>query len=148
MATPSISPDTTLQLKRTFEAPRERVYRAWTDPEEMKNWAAPSEDYEVAAVVDLRVGGKYRIQMTHRDGAVHTAHGEYREVSPPEKLVFFQPTHAAAPAFGVLAAAFGVGESLVREDKLGGRTQVPKLNRNQSVLGEARPGVMDVVFAP
>ena len=36
MATPSISPDTTLQLKRTFQAPRERVYRAWTDPEEMK----------------------------------------------------------------------------------------------------------------
>ncbi len=88
MATPSISPDTTLQLKRTFQAPRERVYRAWTDPEEMKNWAAPSEDYEVAAEVDLRVGGKYRIQMTHRDGAVHTAYGEYREVSAPEKLVY------------------------------------------------------------
>ncbi len=88
MATPSISPDTTLQLKRTFQAPRERVYRAWTDPEEMKSWAAPSEDYEVAAEVDLRVGGKYRIQMTHRDGAVHTAYGEYEVVSAPEKLVY------------------------------------------------------------
>ena len=38
--------------------------------------------------VDLRVGGKYRIQMKHTDGSIHTAVGEYREISEPEKLVY------------------------------------------------------------
>jgi len=85
-ASPSI--ETTLRLRRTFQAPREKVFRAWTDPDQMKHWCAPSADYETAAEVDLRVGGKYRIQMMHKNGASHTAFGEYQEVIEPEKLVY------------------------------------------------------------
>jgi uncharacterized protein YndB with AHSA1/START domain len=54
----------------------------------MKQWCAPSEEYETQAEIDLRVGGKYRIQMTHSSGSVHTAIGEYREVEAPAKLVY------------------------------------------------------------
>jgi uncharacterized protein YndB with AHSA1/START domain len=54
----------------------------------MKHWSAPSDDFEVTAEADLRVGGKYRIQMKHKGGNVHVAFGEYREVKPPEKLVY------------------------------------------------------------
>jgi len=88
MASASPSIETTLQLRRTFQAPREKVFRAWTDQDQMKHWCAPSADYETTAEVDLRVGGKYRIQMKHKDGATHTAFGEYQEVSEPEKLVY------------------------------------------------------------
>ena len=88
MASASPRIETTLQLRRTFQAPREKVFRAWTDPDQMKHWCAPSADYETDAEVDLRVGGKYRIQMKHKDGATHTAVGEYREVTEPEKLVY------------------------------------------------------------
>jgi uncharacterized protein YndB with AHSA1/START domain len=88
MATPSISPTTSLQLKRTFQAERQRVFQAWTDPQQMRDWSAPTGDYEVTAAVDLRVGGKYRIQMKHKNGNVSVAHGEYREVQPPERLVY------------------------------------------------------------
>jgi uncharacterized protein YndB with AHSA1/START domain len=88
MATPSTSPATALQLKRTFKAARQRVFEAWTEPEQMKHWSAPSQDYEITAVTDLRVGGKYRIQMTHKNGNVSVAYGEYREVRPPERLVY------------------------------------------------------------
>ncbi len=88
MATASPSLDTTLEIKRTFQASREKVFQAWTDPEKLNRWFAPSDDYEVSAECDPRPGGNYRVQMTHKDGNIHTVVGEYREVNPPEKLVF------------------------------------------------------------
>ena len=79
----------TLALKRLIKAPRERVFEAWTDPEELKKWFGPDEDIVVPGVkVDLRVGGKYRIQMKKPDGEFHTAVGTYREIKPPERLAF------------------------------------------------------------
>ena len=67
MATAQPHADTvnTLEVRRTFKAPREKVFRAWTRPEEMKHWCAPSAEYETQAEVDLRVGGSYRIEMKH-----------------------------------------------------------------------------------
>ena len=80
---------TTLQLKRTYQATREKVFKAWTDPEALKQWFGPTDDFTTPiAEVDLRVGGKYRIQMKDPSGATHTAVGAYREVKVPEKLVF------------------------------------------------------------
>src|SRR6266852_2787555 len=81
--------DLTLEIKRLIKAPRERVFEAWTDPEQLKKWFGPDDDMVVPlAKVDLRVGGKYRIQMKRPDGEFHTAVGTYREVNPPERLVF------------------------------------------------------------
>lgn len=78
----------TLRLRRTFAAPRERVFRAWTTPEEMKQWKAPGELTTPVAEVDLRPGGKYRIHMRAPDGALHRLVGVYRVVEPPAKLVY------------------------------------------------------------
>jgi uncharacterized protein YndB with AHSA1/START domain len=78
----------TLQLRRTFHAPRERVFRAWTSAEELKRWHAPPSHTTSLAEIDLRVGGKYRIHMRAPDGAEHRAVGVYREIDPPKKLVF------------------------------------------------------------
>jgi len=79
----------TLRLRRTFAAPRERVFRAWTVPEEMKQWTAPGDMTTPVAEVDLRPGGRYRIHMQAPDGAVtHRLVGVYRLVDPPKKLVY------------------------------------------------------------
>jgi len=53
-----------LQIRRTFPASRERVFRAWTTPEEIKRWKAPGDRTSPVVEVDLRVGGKYRIQWS------------------------------------------------------------------------------------
>jgi len=89
MATTTQTSTTTLQISRTFQANREKVFQAWTTAEALKQWFGPTDDFTIPlAEVDLRVGGKYRIQMKAPDGELHTVGGVYREVAPPEKLVF------------------------------------------------------------
>lgn len=89
MAKAQTSPETTLQLKRTFAAPRDRVFRAWTDANILAQWFAPSPEYTaVVPEFEFRVGGRYRFEMRHRGGNVHRVTGVYREIDAPAKLVF------------------------------------------------------------
>ncbi len=89
MATKTDASTTTLHLSRTFTAPREKVFQAWTQPEALKRWYAPADDFATpVAEVDLRVGGRYRIEMKDPQGKSHVVTGVYREITPPEKLVF------------------------------------------------------------
>ncbi|MGH9585903.1 MAG: SRPBCC family protein [Acidobacteriaceae bacterium] len=77
-----------LIVNRTFNAPRERVFRAWTVAEELDRWFLPTPGAKVKSSLDARVGGAYRIELTAPDGHVHIATGVYREVQPPARLVF------------------------------------------------------------
>jgi uncharacterized protein YndB with AHSA1/START domain len=80
-----------LQLTRVFDAPRELVFQAWTDAHQFKQWfgAAACDGASLqSAKVDARVGGKYRLQVQKDDGEFYTTVGTYREVKPPERLVF------------------------------------------------------------
>jgi uncharacterized protein YndB with AHSA1/START domain len=79
-----------LLVKRTFKAPVERVYAAWTDAEQMKRWFAPGAMSVPTAVADARPGGRYRVQMSEggSDCEFHTTGGIYREAIPNERLVF------------------------------------------------------------
>ena len=89
MAKEQLSPETTLKVRRTFPAPRARVFRAWTDPKELALWFAPSVEYSTKVPeLDLKVGGKYRVEMHHKGGNINRVGGTYREINPPEKLVF------------------------------------------------------------
>lgn len=76
-----------LEIRRTFPASRERVFRAWTRPEELNRWSAP-RDAVATTEVDLRVGGRYRIVMRGPDGTTYIVGGVYREVDPPSRLVY------------------------------------------------------------
>jgi uncharacterized protein YndB with AHSA1/START domain len=81
--------DATLILKRTLNATPERAFKAWTSPEHIQQWMRPEPGMVVPlARMDLRVGGKFRIQMKNPDGEYFTAVGEFREVKPPERLVY------------------------------------------------------------
>ena len=80
--------DATLIVRRMLNAPPERAFKAWTSPEHIKQWMRPDPGMVVPlASMDLRVGGKYRIQMKMPDGEFFTAVGEFREVKAPERLV-------------------------------------------------------------
>ena len=80
-----------LTITRTFDAPRERVWSAWTDPEAIEQWLCPEEFSVEFAEGDLRPGGRWRSGMRSPDGDAFVVCGEYREIVPPERLVF---THA------------------------------------------------------
>jgi uncharacterized protein YndB with AHSA1/START domain len=83
------SADTELELVlvREFAAPRELVFACWTEPARMALWHAP-EGFDVTAEqVDVREGGHYRVRMVDADGVTYGLHGEYREVTPPARLV-------------------------------------------------------------
>lgn len=87
VATPSTTH--TLELRRTLAAPPERVYRAWTEPEVMARWFSPTTDHTVTIHrLEPHVGGGYRLVFRHKDGALHTAIGTYRELVPGARLRF------------------------------------------------------------
>ncbi|HEX4563471.1 MAG TPA: SRPBCC domain-containing protein [Solirubrobacteraceae bacterium] len=77
-----------LRIERTFAAPVEDVFDAWTSAEVMRRWFHPAPDWSTpVADVDLRVGGKVRIAMRQPDGRETGAHGEYTCIERPRRLV-------------------------------------------------------------
>ena len=82
--------DETLRLERTFQAPAEAVFEAWTSEEVLRRWFHANRDWETPeAAVDLRVGGAVRLVMRDpEDGETHGATGRYTEVDPPRRLAF------------------------------------------------------------
>jgi uncharacterized protein YndB with AHSA1/START domain len=88
MATPQAHAPIALKISRTFAAPREKVFRAWTEAQALKSWFAPSDKFETRIPeLNLRVGGRYRIEMQLADKN-NIVVGTYREIRAPEKLVF------------------------------------------------------------
>jgi uncharacterized protein YndB with AHSA1/START domain len=79
-----------LEIRHVYAVPRERVFRAWTNPEALRCWFGASPAYTTpVSEVDLRVGGRFRIGMQGPDNPQpHVAGGEYRVVDPPARLVF------------------------------------------------------------
>jgi uncharacterized protein YndB with AHSA1/START domain len=82
-----IQPDTLL-VNRQYAAPRELVWKAWTEPESLKQWfGTPGYDLQIVEI-DLRIGGAYRKVFRTPEGERLTVYGEYREVVEPERLVY------------------------------------------------------------
>jgi uncharacterized protein YndB with AHSA1/START domain len=78
----------TVRIERTFDAPAHEVFDAWTSPEVMRRWLHPAPDWETPeADVDLRVGGRVRVVMRRPDGGEVEAHGEYKVINRPHRLV-------------------------------------------------------------
>ena len=75
-----------LVLKRTYQAPRERVYAAWTSPDVAAKFMGPGEVKATNVQMDVRPGGKYSITMLLTDGDTMIVSGTYREVRAPERL--------------------------------------------------------------
>jgi uncharacterized protein YndB with AHSA1/START domain len=76
------------EISRIFDAPRERVWKAWTDPGELKKWWGPRGFKTHSCKVDLRPGGMFLYGMTAPDGSDMWGKFMYREITAPKKLVF------------------------------------------------------------
>ena len=77
-----------LEIKRLIKAPRDRVYAAWTDPAQLKQWFGPENVQTSELIADARAGGAFRWDLTNSDGEKMTMRGEYRELQPGKKIVF------------------------------------------------------------
>jgi uncharacterized protein YndB with AHSA1/START domain len=77
-----------IEIVRIFDAPRELVYEAWTDPEHMTQWWGPRVFTNHSCKLDVRPGGAWQIVMRSPDGTDYGCKGIYSEVTPPERLVF------------------------------------------------------------
>ena len=82
MAKPSLT------LVRRIKAPPAKVFDALTRPEMMVQWWGPDPTPPIKAEADLRVGGRYRVVFSTKDGERHETHGVYREIAPARRLVF------------------------------------------------------------
>ena len=80
--------DDQILIRREFNAPRDIVYRAWTEPELVKQWWSGQRGAVTSIDIDLRVGGTWRYVMVANEGFEVGFHGEYREIVPGERLVY------------------------------------------------------------
>jgi len=80
---------TAIRIERTYAAPVKAVFDAWTSAQLLRRWYPPGADWDTpVAEVDLRVGGRLRLVMRSPDGEEFGGGGEYREITPPKRLVF------------------------------------------------------------
>jgi uncharacterized protein YndB with AHSA1/START domain len=119
------SPD--FVISRVFDAPRELVWKAFTDAESMKHWWGPKGFTVVASKMDLRVGGTYHYGLKAPDGSPMWGKFVYREIVPMERMVFVSsfsdetggtarhPLHMAWPLEMLSTFTF--------EDQPGGKTK-------------------------
>ena len=77
-----------LRIRRILPAPRQRVFEAFTQPELLQQWWGPKGFSLPEVSLDLRVGGRYRFGMQPPEGNLLVLKGTFKEIRPPEKLVY------------------------------------------------------------
>ncbi len=125
--------DPELVITRVFDAPRNLVFRAWTDPKHVARWWGPDGFTAPVCELDVRPGGAIRIDMRGPDGTVYPMTGTYREIVPPERLVFISAAldTEGAPLFEVLTT--------VTFAERGGKTALTLQARVVRTSAEAAP---------
>lgn len=124
----ALDPARDLQLVRLLNAPRDKVYRCWTDAEHLVKWFAPKPWTTPSAKLDVRPGGASIITMRSPEGVDFPNSGVYLEVVPNEKLVF---TDAFTQAWIPSAKPF-MAVTLTFADE-GGKTRYTATARHWSV---------------
>jgi uncharacterized protein YndB with AHSA1/START domain len=81
-------PDAEVTLVRVLDAPRHLVWKAWTDPEQLAQWWGPKGFTNPVCEIDVRRGGKIRIDMHGPAGEVYPTTGIFHEIDPPSRIVF------------------------------------------------------------
>lgn len=134
-------------IVRTFDAPRERVWRAWTEPKQMARWWGPKIFTTPVCEMDVRPGGAYRVVMRGPDGVDYPLTGNFREIAAPERLVLtMDPTGHPAAWHDLVDPHRAAGENnpagilltTVTFEDLGGKTRLTVQTRFESArIGEA-----------
>jgi uncharacterized protein YndB with AHSA1/START domain len=82
--------DRELVITRVVDAPRSLVFKAWTEPERIRQWWGPRGFTTLSCEMDLRPGGAWRTRSRSPEGTDHNEHGVFQEIVAPERLVFTQ----------------------------------------------------------
>jgi uncharacterized protein YndB with AHSA1/START domain len=94
MSAPAFAPKGELVLTRSFDAPRELVFKVWTDPKQIPLWWGPHGFTTTVVAMDVRPGGAWRFTMRGPDGNDYPFNGEFVEIAAPERIVFVGAIHA------------------------------------------------------
>jgi uncharacterized protein YndB with AHSA1/START domain len=86
-ATITTPADREIHIERMFDAPRDRVFAVYTDPQLIPEWWGPRDAPVVVDQMDVRPGGSWRFVFRDADGSETGFRGTYREVTPPERIV-------------------------------------------------------------
>ena len=108
-----------LILSRVIDAPRERVFNAWTDPNQLARWWGPHGMMIPHCEIDLRPGGVFRTLMRAPDGTEYPTRGVFLEIVRPARIVF---TDAFEPGFQPTAESFMTG--IVTFEPFGEKTKL------------------------
>jgi uncharacterized protein YndB with AHSA1/START domain len=113
-----------ITIVRVFDAPRERVWREWTEPESFADWFGGVESEVPVSTVsmDVRPGGSWRLTMFAARGEIHW-NGEYREVEEPERLVFTVTDEPGADVYELVTVVLtdlGDGRTEMHFEQSGG----------------------------
>jgi uncharacterized protein YndB with AHSA1/START domain len=134
--------DRTLIIERTFNAPRELVWRAWTEPKHIEQWWGPKGFTTRVEQMELRPGGRTRYVMISPDGQEFAVGGMYREVDPPARFVSTDeflddpPEGEELPQGVIMTATF---------EDLGDKTKVTLHIRHATVADRKKHEEMGVV---
>jgi uncharacterized protein YndB with AHSA1/START domain len=127
----TILSDLEIAMTRVFDAPRDLVFKTYTDPEAIPQWWGLRATTTIVDKMDVRPGGVWRYIQREADGTEYAFNGEYREVTPPERLVY---TFEFEPMPGHVIV------DTVTFEKLGGKTRVTATSLFASV--EDRDGML------
>lgn len=100
-----MSNDLILETSRRIPAPREAVFAAWIEPEQLARWYGPTVFGNEDVEVDATVGGRFQVVMVAPSGDRYPAGGEFVEITPPERLVYRDTSPELSDAFGVMVRA-------------------------------------------
>ena len=121
-ASVTLPTDDQILITREFDAPRELVYRAWTEPDLVRRWWHANRGEMTICEIDLRVGGQWRYVMVTPAGTEVAFHGEFQEIVPNERVVQTEVFEGFPDA--------GAVETLEFED-VDGRTRVTMLVQHE-----------------
>ncbi len=124
--------DLEIAMTRIFDAPRELVFAAYTDPKHVPNWWGLRSTTTIIDKMDVRPGGEWRYIQRAPDGTEYAFRGEYREIVPPERLVSTFEFEGMPGQIVVDTAVF---------EDLGGKTKLTATSLFASK--EARDGMME-----
>lgn len=88
--------DREIVVSRRFDAPRELVWQAWTDPQAIAEWWGPRGFDAPPCEIDLRPGGKFQVDLNGPDGKIYPCKGTFREIVEPERIVYDGPANEPA----------------------------------------------------
>jgi uncharacterized protein YndB with AHSA1/START domain len=114
-----------LSMSRVFDAPRELVWKVYTDPEFVPRWWGLRNDATIVEKMDVKVGGEWRYIQKDAQGNDYVFFGVYKEVKPPERLAY---TFEFEPMAGHVST-----DTLIFEELPDGRTKITSMTTFNSL---------------